>query len=110
MTSGFVDAKGLADSPLDAAAQFHDRIIPAARDALKQGEDLAILFDSADHTHAGWRLAAIRELARDVAPLRVNAIAGGDEASVAEAARYLDSAPGVTGQILTVDAISGERH
>lgn len=110
MALRLLHAEGLPAEPLDAAALFHDRFVPAARDALKQGEDLAVLFQSADHTHTVWRLAAIQELAREAAPLRVNAIAGGDEVSVAETARYLDSAPGVTGQILTVDAILDERH
>lgn len=110
MALRLLHAEGLPAEPLDAAAKFHELFVPSARNALRQGNDLAILFDRQDHTHAAWRLATIQELAREAAPLRVNAIAGGDENSVAETARYLDSAPGVTGQVLTVDANSGERH
>ncbi len=62
-----------------------------------------IVFPPADHTHSGWRLAAVQQLARDLAPLRVNAVASADEAAIAAAARYLTQAPGLTGQVLVLD-------
>jgi hypothetical protein len=110
MALQLLHAGELPAEPLDAAAHFHARLLPSARDLLARGGDLAVVFNAADHTHAAWRLAAIQELAREAAPLRVNAIVGDEETAVRETAAYLDSAPGVTGQILTVDAISGERH
>ena len=44
----------------------------------------------------------MQDLARAAAPARVNAIAGNDEAAIAEALAYLEGAPGVTGQLLAV--------
>jgi NAD(P)-dependent dehydrogenase (short-subunit alcohol dehydrogenase family) len=70
---------------------------------LVDGEDIVLAFPAADHTHKGWRLAVVQQLARDAAPLRVNALSGGDEAAVAAAVAYLASAPGVTGQLLALD-------
>ncbi|MDB5723463.1 MAG: hypothetical protein JWQ16_217 [Novosphingobium sp.] len=70
---------------------------------LVDGEDVVLAFPTADHTHKGWRLAVVQQLARDAAPLRVNALSGGDEAAVAAAVAYLASAPGVTGQLLALD-------
>ncbi len=67
------------------------------------GEDVVLAFPAADHTHRGWRLAVVQQLARDAAPLRVNALAGGDEPAIAAAVAYLANAPGVTGQLLALD-------
>ncbi|MFC0682987.1 MULTISPECIES: Rossmann fold domain-containing protein [Novosphingobium] len=94
----------LAVNPLDAAAQFHAEVLPAARAALQGGEELTLVFAPADHTHRGWRLAVVQELARDHAPLRVNALCGGDEQAIVAAADWLGRAPGVTGQYLPLDA------
>jgi hypothetical protein len=66
--------EGLPAEPLAAAADFHARILPQI--AAPQG-DLALVFPVADHTHRGWRLAAVQALARAHAPCRVNALAGG---------------------------------
>ena len=68
-----------------------------------QGEDLALIFPPADHTHRGWRLAAVQALARESAPLRVNAIAGGSDPAIVAARAYLEQAQGVTGQYLPLD-------
>ncbi|GAA0275240.1 hypothetical protein GCM10009127_14800 [Alteraurantiacibacter aestuarii] len=108
-------------SPLDSAALFHRDLAPQVRDlfarqgmwadiAVDDGEELAavVIFPDADHTHSQWRIAAIQDLAREAAPGRVNAIAGGDDAAVAQAVDYLTGAPGVTGQILQVDAIAAQ--
>jgi hypothetical protein len=72
---------------------------------LLAGRSITIVFPSADHTHRAWRLAAVQELAREVAPMRLNAIAGDDEAAVREACAYLQEAGGVTGQLLDVRAV-----
>jgi hypothetical protein len=93
----------LPEAPLDAAAQFHAEILPRAREALRESGSLVLVFASADHTHTGWRRAAVQELARAHAPGRVNALTGGDDDAIAAAADYLARAPGVTGQLLPLD-------
>ena len=97
-------ALDLPEQALGAAAAFHVRILPLVRHAAE--EDIVILFAAADHTHEGWRRAAVQELAREAAPCRVNAIAGGDAASTELICAYLEKAPGVTGQVLAADALS----
>lgn len=112
MVGGFVDAKGLPEQPLDAAAEFYERIVPSLRNSTTASSDLIIVFDPADHTHDKWRQAAIQDLAREAAPCRINAVVGSREnlQGTAQTIQYLHDAPGITGQILTVDAISDERH
>jgi len=75
---------------------------------LEGNEGIAVIFPPADHTHAAWRLAAIQELARAAAPLRVNGVACNENADMGEVIEYLASAPGVTGQMLVMDAIAGD--
>lgn len=88
---------GLPAGALEAAAAFYvQRPAPA-------GEDLLLVFPPADHTHRGWRLAAVQELARVAAPSCVNAVASDSEAAIASALAYLEQAPGLTGQLLTLD-------
>lgn len=99
MAQALVAANGLPESPLDAALHFYQRHVPQI---LAAGDDCAVLFDPADHSHHAWRLAAVQQLARDVAPARVNAVVGGDDAAIADVLAYLAKAPGVTGQLLAV--------
>ncbi|MXO60272.1 hypothetical protein GRI89_12060 [Altererythrobacter salegens] len=68
----------------------------------RAGEDLVIVFPPATHEHRGWRLAAVQNLARVAAPLRVNGIAANDETAIARTLAFLQDAPGVTGQVLEV--------
>ena len=91
---------GLPDDPLEAAAAFHADHAGGLRMA---AQDLLLVFRAADHTHRGWRLAAVQMLARAKAPLRVNAVAGEGEAAVAAASEYLARAPGLTGQLISLD-------
>jgi hypothetical protein len=95
--------ESLPEGVLEAAAQFHVEVLPNVRAALASGEDLVLVFPPADYTHKGWRLAAVQQLARDMAPIRVNALAADNEAAVVAAAAYLAAAPGVTGQLLALD-------
>jgi len=95
-----IEATGLPESPLDAAGEFHNRVLPAARAALASGADVVLAFAHADHTHKAWRTAMIQELAREAAPRRVNAVAG--EAGE-DVLAFLACAPGVTGQVLQID-------
>lgn len=98
----------LPDSPLAAAATFHGRDLPRIIARMARTRDpLTLVFQPADHTHRGWRLAAVQSLARARAPGRVNAVASGEDAAIAAAERYLDAAPGVTGQYLPLDGVGG---
>lgn len=91
---------GLPDDPLAAAAAFHADHAAKLRAA---ATDLLIAFPVADHTHKGWRLAATQMLARAKAPLRINAVSGGGDAAIAAALEYLVRAPGMTGQLISLD-------
>ncbi len=93
----------LPDAALDAAAAFHADVLPKVRSTLSGGEDLVLVFDPASHEHHAWRLAVVQQLARDHAPLRVNAIESDDEDAIAAALAYAGSAPGLTGQLLRLD-------
>ncbi len=93
---------GLPNTALAAAAAFHADWLPGLT-ADTSGEDLALIFPPADHTHRGWRLAAVQGLARELAPRRVNALAASDEAAIAAALAYLAGADGLTGQYLPLD-------
>lgn len=97
-----VEVRGLSKAPLGAAAEFAARYLPI----LRRGEPggCIILFDPADHTHRSWRLAMVQELARAAAPRRVNAIVGDDADAFRKTIAYLDSAPGVTGQLFVLGA------
>ena len=110
MADGVRSISGLADNPLDAAAEFFARHVSEIREALRglDGCDLSLVFEPAGHEHRAWRLAAVQELAREWAPNRINGIVGTDEAAIAEMAAYLAAAPGVTGQLLVADGKSGE--
>ncbi len=94
----------LPERPVEASTEFHARALPEALAALAGSPaHLALLFDSADPAHRGWRLAAVQGLARERAPLRVNGLVGDDEAAIAAAMRYLEQAECVTGQLLAID-------
>ena len=100
MAAKRIDARDLPDSPLDAAAAFSVRIVPAVRQAA--GSHCVVLFDHADHTHRAWRRSMVEELAREAAPARVNGIVGPDGSAVEDVVAYLEGAPGITGQVLEV--------
>ena len=88
----------LPDAPLAAAAAFHAAVLPRVEALLaKAAEPMTLVFTPADHTHRGWRLAAVQELARAAAPRRVNALASDDARAVAAATRYLAAAEGGDG-------------
>ena len=94
----------LPGEALAAAARFHDYALPRLRAMAGQGDDaLVVAFDPADHTHHGWRLAAIQGLAREYAPRRVNAVEASDETALAAIAGWLDRAPGITGHLIPAD-------
>ncbi|SFF75214.1 hypothetical protein SAMN05518801_101241 [Novosphingobium sp. CF614] len=94
----------LADDPLDAAADFHARLLPGIEAGLSSGGDaFTLVFPPAGHAHRAWRLAVVQGLARRFAPLRVNALEGDAPAATEAAAAWLEGAAGVTGQLLPLD-------
>lgn len=95
----------LPAAALDAAGAFMAFHLEAARAVLNQSDctALAIILPPAPHDHIDWRRALARDLAREVAPKRVNVVAGTPGAALSETLRFLDSAPGVTGQYLSCD-------
>ena len=98
-----IDARDLPAASLDATVEFARTFLNKARQA---SGDVIVLFAPADHTHAGWRKAAIEELAREAAPRRVNAVVAPDETAANEVLDYLARAHGVTGQVLELAAAS----
>jgi hypothetical protein len=109
MAQAEMAVQGLPEAPLDAAAAFHAQWLPEARAALAAGHDLVLVFAPAGHEHRGWRLAAVQELAREAAPLRVNALVATDGPGLMEMLGWLEQAEAITGEMLTVDGKSGER-
>ena len=101
-----LEVQPLPDLPSAAAAAFHLEYLPRAAALLGDGAQcLTLMFNAADHTHSGWRLAAVQTLAREHAPARANAIAGGTASTIKAALAYLDAADGVTGQYLLLDDV-----
>ncbi|HKX79383.1 MAG TPA: hypothetical protein VJM34_12760 [Novosphingobium sp.] len=93
-----------------ASVQFHAEVLPRLLMVLEVGARSATLvFDPADHTHTGWRLAVVQQLARRHAPVRINAIASGDEAAIAATLEYIAAADGLTGQLLPVIGIGTDK-
>ena len=98
------------DEPLEAAREFHERVLPALRELIADNrpglKSVGLIFPLADYTHRGWRLAAIQALARDLSPVRVNAVEGDTvlaQDEIEKALAYLQDAPGITGQLLAVE-------
>jgi hypothetical protein len=96
---------GLPNGPLDAAADFHAIHLPKIRHNIHAvpTSNLVLVFEPVGHEHRAWRLAAIQELARELAPIRVNALVGADEHALDDAIGFLGDAPGITGQLLAVE-------
>ena len=92
-----------SDSPLDAAARFYAEVVPQV---LHGGDPVVtLLFAPADHSHRGWREAAVASLARMLAPRRVNAMVGDDDpAAIAATLAFLESSGAMTGQLLPLDS------
>ncbi len=97
--------EGLPANALDAAAEFHRTWLELARSALRGGaKSLVLILPPAPPDHRDWRRGVARDLARELAPGRVNLVAGSDPDAVSAALEYLADAPGVTGQLLPVSA------
>ncbi|WP_245654096.1 Rossmann fold domain-containing protein [Novosphingobium rosa] len=99
----------LPAAPLAAAAHFHGFIVPQIEARAQGASGVTLLLPAADDTHRAWRAAALGALARALAPARINALAGGDEAARERALGFVEGAPGLTGQVLPLDgARAGE--
>lgn len=93
----------LPASALEAADEFHESWLDEARRLLEgKIEALAIVVPPAPYDHADWRRAVVRALARAGSPSRVNLIAGDDREAIEATLAYLEHAPGITGQLLSV--------
>lgn len=98
-----ITVDNLPAEPLSAADVFHQHWLPRVRALLAEGSHVMIALPAADHTHREWRHAITAGLAREYAPMRVNAVAA--EGGMLDAfERYLAAAPGVTGQYMAGDA------
>jgi hypothetical protein len=93
----------LPGDALSASAQFHAEVLPKVLSEMACGDTVTLAFAPADHTHRSWRLAVVQGLARQYAPVRVNALASDDERAIAATLAYLELAEGVTGQLLQLD-------
>ncbi len=109
-----------ADNALAASEAFYRDDLARVRSRLEAGHQVMMVFTSCDHSHRGWRRAITGELAREYAPLRINAIAidggpgdggpddGGSDDGATDGQKpnhaiaafhdYLQNAPGITGQ------------
>ena len=95
---------------LAASARFYAQALPELLAELAdEAHCMTLVFDPADHTHAGWRLALVQQLARRYAPLRINAIASDDKAAIAAAAEFVAEADGLTGQLLALDGNGADK-
>jgi hypothetical protein len=92
----------LPDRAIEAAGAFHATTVPELLGPPPVGEDLVLIFPLASSEHCGWRLAAVQDLARAAAPARVNGIVGDDQDAIAATLAWLEQAPGITGQLLSV--------
>jgi len=94
----------LPEDSLAASARFHTEFLAKVAAVLAdRPETLTLVFKAADHSHRAWRLAAVQQLARHHAPLRINALQGGDDRAIAAGLEYCAAAPGLTGQLLELD-------
>lgn len=98
---------GLPQAAPDASAAFYADHAAAIADLLAGSpQSLVIVFPKAGYDHRGWRRAAIADLARAHAPVRVVGLVDGDPAALARTLAFLEMAKGVTGQLLTVDGVA----
>lgn len=96
-----VTVDDLPGDALGAASAFHARHVAAVREAAANGAgSIVLVLPPAPVDHTDWRRAAVRDLARALAPVRVNLVAGEAGPSLDETLAYLANAPGVTGHYL----------
>ena len=101
--------EGLPAEAVSAAAVFYAAHVQRVLEAVRAARDRAdaavlIVLPPADVAHREWRLAAVQSLAREAAPVRVNAVAGAGEGAMSAARAWLAGAPGITGQLFALDS------
>ena len=89
--------------PLEAASTFYGHHVKPIEVGLSVLDILTVQLPAVPETHEQYLRAAMGALARKVAPRRINAISGNDDAAMERAAAWLASAPGITGQYFAVD-------
>lgn len=94
----------LPEAPLAAAAHFYAGFVPRIEAEARDAQVVTLVLPAADHTHRAWRAAALGALARALAPVRINAVAGGNAQAQATAIAFVEGAPGLTGQLLPLDS------
>lgn len=92
----------LSDAPLAAAAQFYSDHLPEVSARLKNADAIAIVLPQAAYDHRDWRLACVRDLARQFAPKRVNMLGAGSDHSVQQTVKFLARSAAMTGQYLSL--------
>lgn len=91
----------LPDDALGAASAFHAGHVAAVRNAAANGAaSIVLVLPPAPIDQTDWRRAAVRDLARALAPVRVNMVAGHAGPRLEDTLAYLGNAPGVTGHYL----------
>ena len=90
----------LPPEALDASAHFHANHAAPLRAAAAGAESVVLVLPPAPVDHTDWRRAVVRDLARALAPVRVNLVAGDTGESLDATLAYLANAPGVTGHYL----------
>ena len=104
MAQAVVRVSNLPERALEAASVFYGRGLTNIRRSIGPETDtLVLLLPDAPYDHRAWRCAMVQDLARALAPIRVNAIAGGSDEAIAATLAWLERAPGVTGQLLKLD-------
>lgn len=93
---------------LACAADFHAVHRPQIESALAVVQSLVVQFPPAAYDHRPWRSAAIADLARKIAPRRINAVAGDDVAIVGRAVTWFNGASGITGQYFALDSVGAD--
>ena len=94
-----LEVAGLPDAPLDAATAFMALYLSQARALIEAdgASALAIILPPAPKSHADWRRALARDLAREYAPKRANVVAGVTGEGCEAILQFLSDAPGLTG-------------
>ena len=101
--------EALPAAPLAAAARFYAGELATIEGALAAAPaSLAVVFPSLHQGHRGWIREAIAALARAHAPVRVNGVVAGLAATTTAIIAWLETAPGITGQLFVADGQYGE--
>lgn len=92
----------------EAAAAFYRRDMAViGAELVKTPASLTLVLRPADADHHGWRRAAVADLARAHAPVRINAVVGDDPAALDAVCAWIERSPGITGQTFGVDGHGG---